>query len=215
MTQKVVRKQDCITAVNRTHTAYTSFTGMPAAGSSGNSNGGGGAAAGVSSSGRGGGGVSARVQISYCYKAPSSLRPVFGEEGVRDKERLYSEAEVAAALGAYAAAQGEAAAGSRFGFGFGASGQAGWIKPLACSFASASGRASCSILLHLVQSIPSAQPHVNPHPHTSTATSRPCLSKRQRHPAGPPAARRPVQQKGGGGGGRQRGGARAEKATPR
>ena len=79
----------------------------------GSSGGGGGGGNGASSSGRGGsagggggGGGGARVEISYCYRAPSSLRPVFGEEGARDKERLYSEAEVAAALGAYAAAQG-------------------------------------------------------------------------------------------------------------
>lgn len=56
--------------------------------------------------GKSGGGGGSKVSISYCFRAPSSLRPVFGEAGLRDKERLYEEAEVEAALGAYAAAQG-------------------------------------------------------------------------------------------------------------
>lgn len=103
---QVVRKQDCIAAVDRAHPAYTGFAGMPGGGGGGSGNDGSGN--GASSSGRGGsaGGGGARVEVSYCYRAPSSLRPVFGEEGARDKERLYSEAEVAAALSAYAAAQG-------------------------------------------------------------------------------------------------------------
>jgi hypothetical protein len=105
ITQKVVRKQDCITAVNRSHPAYTDFTGMPApAGSS--ASGSGGAAKG----GGGGGADGSRVQVEYCFRAPSSLRPVFGEAGLRDKERLYNEREVGEALAAYAAAQGAAAA---------------------------------------------------------------------------------------------------------
>lgn len=95
ITQKVVRKQDCITAVDRSHPAYTGFAGVP-----------GGGGGGGSSKGSSGG---ARVEISYCWRAPSSLRPVFGEAGVRDKERLYSEQEVAAALSSYAVAQGEPA----------------------------------------------------------------------------------------------------------
>ncbi|KAL4422679.1 hypothetical protein ABPG75_008876 [Micractinium tetrahymenae] len=113
ITQKVVRKQDCITAVNRSHPAYTGFAGMPGAGSSS----GGAAAVAGSSSGNGGGGNGgggkgggtgggSKVSITYCFRAPSSLRPVFGEAGLRDKERLYSEEEVEAALEAYAAAQG-------------------------------------------------------------------------------------------------------------
>jgi len=65
----------------------------------------GGSGGGTGSGGRGG--SSNKVQISYCFRAPSSLRPVFGEEGLRDKDRLYSEAEVLAALASYAAAQGE------------------------------------------------------------------------------------------------------------
>lgn len=114
ITQKVVRKQDCITAVNRSHPAYTGFAGMPgaagacggdgAAAAAGGNAGSGGKAGGGGKSGGGGG---SKVSISYCFRAPSSLRPVFGEAGLRDKERLYEEAEVEAALGAYAAAQGE------------------------------------------------------------------------------------------------------------
>jgi hypothetical protein len=112
ITQKVVRKQDCITAVNRSHPAYTAFDGM-----TGTAGAAGAAGAAASSSGRGGGGgnestaggssSSSKLQIEYCYRAPSSLRPVFGEAGLRDKERLYSEAEVREALSSYAAAQGE------------------------------------------------------------------------------------------------------------
>lgn len=43
--------------------------------------------------------------MTYCYRAPSSLRPVFGAAG-RDKERLYSEGEVEAALREYATSAG-------------------------------------------------------------------------------------------------------------
>ncbi|KAL4852879.1 Eukaryotic translation initiation factor 2D [Chlorella vulgaris] len=103
ITQKVVRKQDCISAVDRSHPAYTSFAGMP----------GGRAGGGASTSGRGGGAGSSKVQIEYCYKAPSSLRPVFGEAGLKEKERLYNEEEVCTALAAYAAAQGLAAPDGR------------------------------------------------------------------------------------------------------
>ncbi len=55
-------------------------------------------------------------QITYCFRAPSSLRPVFGEAGARDKDRLYSEAEVAEALAVYAAAQGGLGCGWREGW---------------------------------------------------------------------------------------------------
>jgi hypothetical protein len=51
------------------------------------------------------GGSAAAVKISYCYRVPSSLRPLFGEAG-RDKERLFSGAEVEEALRRYAAAAG-------------------------------------------------------------------------------------------------------------
>ncbi|KAI7845764.1 hypothetical protein COHA_000678 [Chlorella ohadii] len=113
ITQKVVRKQDCITAVNRSHPAYTGFAGMQAAGAAAGA--GTGSAAGSSSGGRssGSGGGSGKVQITYCFRAPSSLRTVFGEAGARDKDRLYSEAEVAEALAAYAAAQGLASSDGR------------------------------------------------------------------------------------------------------
>ena len=101
----MVRRQDCITAVDRSHPAYTDFAGVPGAAAATGSNGGGGNG-GASTSGRGGQGGS-KVQIEYCYRAPSSLRPVFGDAGLREKERLYSEAEVAVALASYAASQGE------------------------------------------------------------------------------------------------------------
>ncbi|PRW32977.1 Eukaryotic translation initiation factor 2D [Chlorella sorokiniana] len=114
ITQKVVRKQDCITAVNRSHPAYTGFAGMQAAGAAAGAGNGGAAAGGSSSGGSGrGSSGSSKVQITYCYRAPSSLRPVFGEAGARDKDRLYSEAEVAEALADYAAAQGLASPGGR------------------------------------------------------------------------------------------------------
>lgn len=106
ITQKVVRKQDCITAVNRSHPAYTGFSGMPGASSAA---GAGNGAASSSGRGGGGGGGGSKVQIEYCFRAPSSLRPVFGEAALRDKERLYSEGEVCEALAGYAAAQGAAA----------------------------------------------------------------------------------------------------------
>ena len=105
ITQKVVRKQDCITGVDRGHPAY-----LAAAASSCSSGGAGAeasAAAAPAASGSAGAAAAGKLLIEYFYRAPSSLRPVFGEAGLRDKERLYSEAEVAAALEAYAAAQGE------------------------------------------------------------------------------------------------------------
>ncbi|EFN52364.1 hypothetical protein CHLNCDRAFT_138791 [Chlorella variabilis] len=110
ITQKVVRKQDCITAVNRSHPAYTGFSGMPGASSAA---GAGNGAASSSGRGGGGGGGGSKVQIEYCFRAPSSLRPVFGEAALRDKERLYSEGEVCEALAGYAAAQGLAAPDGR------------------------------------------------------------------------------------------------------
>lgn len=111
----MVRKQDCITAVNRSHPAYTGFSGMPGAGASGGdgaaaAGGPGGSGGKGSGGGRGGGAGGSKVLITYCFRAPSSLRPVFGEAGLRDKERLYDEPEVEAALAAYAAAQGEPSA---------------------------------------------------------------------------------------------------------
>jgi hypothetical protein len=112
ITLKNVRKQECLTAVDRSHPALTGFGGMPGVGSARTN-----AANGSNSSGSVGGGAKgssggsasaggSKVQVEHCYRAPSSLRPVFGEAGVRDKERLYSEAEVAEALAGYAAAQG-------------------------------------------------------------------------------------------------------------
>jgi hypothetical protein len=112
ITLKVMRKQECVTAVDRSHPALTGFGGMPGAGSASANAANGSTGTGSAGSGaKGGSGASAsgggsKVQIEHCYRAPSSLRPVFGEAGVRDKERLYSEAEVAEALAGYAAAQG-------------------------------------------------------------------------------------------------------------
>ena len=100
LTQKVIRKQDHISALDRTHPLYTSFdaAAAPDAGA---------AAAGPSGNGGGGGNGGEKVEITYWYRAPSSLRPVFGgAAGEGERDRLYSEEEVAAALEAYTAAEG-------------------------------------------------------------------------------------------------------------
>lgn len=104
LTQKQIRKQDHISAVNRDHPLVAGFTGMPSAsgavtndGSDSNN------AANSNSTGPAKGLTT--VSIAYLYRVPSSLRPVFEESAVADKDRLYSEAEVRDALHAYAGAK--------------------------------------------------------------------------------------------------------------
>jgi translation initiation factor 2D len=87
LTQKQIRKQEHITAVNRTHQAIAAFEqarssvkqkiGKDA------------------SQGSGG------VMISKLFRPPASLRPVFGPGVAEDKDRLYTEQEVMEALLAY------------------------------------------------------------------------------------------------------------------
>ena len=91
LTQKQIRKQDHIFAIDRTHPLVAEWSGMP---------GGVGGAGGANGSSRG-----RRTALELLFRAPSSLRPIFGAAGA-DKDRLYSEPEVAAALEAYAAGNG-------------------------------------------------------------------------------------------------------------
>lgn len=110
LSQKVIRKQDHISAVNRSHPAY--LAAAPAAGgdeagapsttqaapSKAAANGGGG---GSKEAPQGG-----SLRVTYVYRAPGSLRPIFGESAVQDRDRLYEEMEVESALAHYAAREG-------------------------------------------------------------------------------------------------------------
>lgn len=112
MTQKQVRKQDHITAVNRSHPRYLAWQeSSEAAASSGTtvSNSSGSKAAGGARNGStpSAGGATSAAVIELRWRAPSSLLPVFVPGGARDKEALYSQQEVAQALEGYAQAQGE------------------------------------------------------------------------------------------------------------
>lgn len=87
LTQKQIRKQEHITAVNRSHEALAAFeqaqsSEKPKAGKD---------------AGQRSGGVS----ISKLYRPPASLRPVFGPGVAEDKNRLYTEQEVMEVLLAY------------------------------------------------------------------------------------------------------------------
>lgn len=92
LTQKQIRKQDHISAVHRTHPLLAGWKGMPGA-----QHGAAGGTAGGKQSGASG------TTVEVLYRAPSTLRPVFGAAGA-DKDRLYSATEVAQALDAYALA---------------------------------------------------------------------------------------------------------------
>ena len=48
------------------------------------------------------------LRVTYVYRAPGSLRPIFGEAAVQDRDRLYEEREVESALAQYAAREGAA-----------------------------------------------------------------------------------------------------------
>lgn len=115
-------KEDHIVAVNRTHEAYTLFvesmqtegTGEDA--SSGNgagaaAQGSGGVGLGHAAGGEGGQGPTKakgkRIEVQDVYRATSNLRPVFGDAAQgHNKDALFSAQEVAAALAAYARAEG-------------------------------------------------------------------------------------------------------------
>lgn len=86
LTQKQIRKQDHISAVNRTHQAIVSFEQNRSSDKPK------GATDGKSASG---------VVISKLFRPPTSLRSVFGPSAAEDKDRLYSEEEVVEALAAY------------------------------------------------------------------------------------------------------------------
>lgn len=115
ISQKVIRKQDHISAINRAHPAYLAAS---AAGGGGDGSNRAGAAA--SGSGKPVSGTSAaaaatsRVAVEYCWRVPSSLREIFGPAAADDKDRLYTQPEVVVALQGYAEANGLAAeAGGR------------------------------------------------------------------------------------------------------
>ncbi|GAB4820011.1 hypothetical protein N2152v2_007057 [Parachlorella kessleri] len=110
LTQKVIRKQDNISAISRSHAllqepaaagpaAAAQGSARPASGSSSKAGGS------TQPGGANSNGSSSALKITYCYRAPTSLRPVFGDAG-RDKDRLYSGAEVEEALQQYAQAAG-------------------------------------------------------------------------------------------------------------
>ena len=115
LTQKVVRKQDCIATVDRSHAAYTAYEPPPAPTPAAGDAAGGASASGpaaVASASNGGGAAGAKPKagalvLERLWRAPGSLRPMFGPEAAADKERLYSEGEIATALRSYAAAEGE------------------------------------------------------------------------------------------------------------
>jgi hypothetical protein len=48
------------------------------------------------------------LRETYVYRVPGSLRPIFGEAAVQDRDRLYEEREVEGALSQYAAREGAA-----------------------------------------------------------------------------------------------------------
>ena len=95
LTQKQIRKQDHISSVNRSHPLIVHAADASAAGAAG-----------------GGGGAPMRdatgkksAAIEYLYRAPSSLRAVFGPEGLANKDALYTAGEVEEALNNYATEQ--------------------------------------------------------------------------------------------------------------
>ncbi len=111
LTTKVIRKQDHISAVDRTHPILEQWKGMPKVSSTTPTA----AAAGsgltipiqssASSNNTTAGCQGGGVKIEYLYKPPTSLRPLFTtttETCIVDKERLFSEAQVASALTSYA-----------------------------------------------------------------------------------------------------------------
>ena len=94
-----------MTAVNRTHVAYVaaSQTATAAESTAAASAAAGPASAGPAAPGSGGSSQNAaHIDVDVLYRVPSSLRPVFGDMLALNKERLLSEAEVVAALFAYA-----------------------------------------------------------------------------------------------------------------
>ena len=106
LTVKPVHKIDSVTAVNRTHASYlaASQTATAAESSATAAAAVGGAAAGPAAPGAAAAASSqhAHIGVDVLYRVPSSLRPVFGDMLSLNKERLFSEAEVSAALCAYA-----------------------------------------------------------------------------------------------------------------
>ncbi|KAL6770629.1 hypothetical protein ACKKBF_B32020 [Auxenochlorella protothecoides x Auxenochlorella symbiontica] len=98
ITQKVVRKQDTISAVDRNHPQLAGFTPAAAPATAPSS-------ALAPAQAPAGPSTSAGLVITPCYRAPATLRPLFGPEAAADKDRLYDAAEVAAALSSYAQQQ--------------------------------------------------------------------------------------------------------------
>jgi translation initiation factor 2D len=90
--------QDNIIAVNRTHAAYVAAV---AAAKAAPTTADAGSAAGAAAAP-----AAALIEVDPMYRSPSSLRPIFGDLLAVNKERLLSEADVAGALRAYAAANG-------------------------------------------------------------------------------------------------------------
>ncbi|CAK0786334.1 hypothetical protein CVIRNUC_009547 [Coccomyxa viridis] len=105
---KIIHKQDKLVSVNREHELYQAHTAdaSPAGASSSASP----SAAAVraeaapSSSGR--------ISVTFSYRAPSSLRPIFGPSAEADRDALYSEAQVHQALQNYQKQQQLSATGS-------------------------------------------------------------------------------------------------------
>ncbi|CAL5226777.1 g9634 [Coccomyxa viridis] len=107
LTIKVIHKQDKLASVNREHKLYLGHTSAPApAGATSAPSASAAAAradAAPSSSGR--------ITVSFSYRVPSSLRPVFGPSAEQDRDALYSEAQVQQALLDYREQQHLAAPG--------------------------------------------------------------------------------------------------------
>ncbi|KAL6769697.1 hypothetical protein ACKKBG_A32020 [Auxenochlorella protothecoides x Auxenochlorella symbiontica] len=110
ITQKVVRKQDTISAVDRNHPQLAGFTPAAAPATAPSS-------ASAPAQAPAGPSTSAGLVITPCYRAPATLRPLFGPEAAADKDRLYDAAEVAAALSSYAQQQRMTGLGRGAGWG--------------------------------------------------------------------------------------------------
>lgn len=101
ITQKVVRKQDTISAVDRNHPVFKDAA--PKVNSASPTNGGQQTVAKAAPPKNG----TPAVECIPCYRVPSSLRPIFElSAGPVEKDQLFEEEEVASALTSYTSANG-------------------------------------------------------------------------------------------------------------
>ncbi|KDD76084.1 hypothetical protein H632_c363p1 [Helicosporidium sp. ATCC 50920] len=92
LVQKVVRKQDCISSVNRESPEYLAHAAVPAPG-----------AVPAAEAPKNSGTRMGSVTVAPCYRVPSSIRPIWGTgEDAGDKADVFTEEEVRAAAALYA-----------------------------------------------------------------------------------------------------------------